>query len=308
MLVLWPLGLLPYEGALVAWLGATIALFLVSASFWLQDDSKKLLLVALALAPASLINIFVGQTGFLTAALLLSGLWFLKRQPVLSGIAFALLTFKPQLGLLIPVLVLAGGHWRVFMTAVLGTALLIATSIAVFGHQIWLEFLTLGSEQQLWILTEGQGIFTLMMPTVFMGARLIGFGSDYAMAIQLLCSLVTVVAVYRLARHCGDEKHLACFMVLATVLASPYAFNYDMTAVSLAVLLVLISETWGKVGGLWRGLWIAIWMLPLIVFVCNAIPLPIAPVLLGIGLWYLWSNFAVKTASGASVQPRTRAS
>ena len=69
------------------------------------------LLLALA-APAVFINAVGGQNSTWTAALFGSGLSLLERRPLLAGGLLGLLIYKPQLGLLIPVALLAGRHWR----------------------------------------------------------------------------------------------------------------------------------------------------------------------------------------------------
>src|SRR5258706_16321345 len=69
------------------------------------------LLLALA-APAVFVNAVRGQNGTWTAALCGGGLSLLERRPLLAGGLLGLLIYKPQLGLLIPVALLAGRHWR----------------------------------------------------------------------------------------------------------------------------------------------------------------------------------------------------
>ena len=58
-----------------------------------------------------------GQTGFLTAALLTGGVLCLERREALAGILFGLLAYKPQFGLLIPLVLVAGGYWRAIAAA-----------------------------------------------------------------------------------------------------------------------------------------------------------------------------------------------
>ena len=65
-------------------------------------------LLFLAVAPGVAVCVFFGQNGFYTAALLIGGLMCLDRRPVLAGVLFGILTIKPQLGLLLPVILLLG--------------------------------------------------------------------------------------------------------------------------------------------------------------------------------------------------------
>ena len=61
-------------------------------------------------APAVFINAVGGQNGTWTAALFGGGLSLLERRPLLAGGLLGLLSYKLQLGLLIPVALLAGRH------------------------------------------------------------------------------------------------------------------------------------------------------------------------------------------------------
>src|SRR5258707_10279692 len=104
-----PLGLMAYVPALLAWLAAGWYAFY--RALRLAMPGQGTLLLALA-APAVFINAVGGQNGTWTAALFGGGLGLLERRPLLAGGLLGLLIYKPQLGLLIPVALLAGRHWR----------------------------------------------------------------------------------------------------------------------------------------------------------------------------------------------------
>ena len=117
---------LPYGAALAAWQAVTLGFIswrsarFVSPSPRLRregrdecasprgSESWTALLLAVAF-PAVLVNLGHGQNGFLTAALLGGALAMLDRRPIVAGILFGLLAYKPQFGLMIP-LVLGGGR------------------------------------------------------------------------------------------------------------------------------------------------------------------------------------------------------
>ncbi len=101
LLLLRPLGGLPYFAALALWTAGLFAVFAGVTLSQVPPERRGAALVALALAPACLINAVGGQNGFLTAALLLGGLLALDRRPILAGILFGLLTWKPHLGLVL---------------------------------------------------------------------------------------------------------------------------------------------------------------------------------------------------------------
>ena len=74
------------------------------------------LLLALAF-PSVLINVGHGQNGFLTAALLGGALVVLDRRPLVAGILLGLLVYKPQYGLMLPIVLAVSGRWRCFAAA-----------------------------------------------------------------------------------------------------------------------------------------------------------------------------------------------
>ena len=107
LLLTAPLALIPYVPALFVWLSAGWFAFYRALSLAMP----RALLLAIA-APAVFINAVGGQNGTWTAALFGGGLGLLERRPFVAGGLLGLLIYKPQLGLLIPVALIAGRHWR----------------------------------------------------------------------------------------------------------------------------------------------------------------------------------------------------
>lgn len=96
-------------------------------------------LAALAF-PAAFWNAGCGQNGFLSAALIAGGLAALERRPVLAGVLFGLMTYKPHLGLMIPLALMAGGCWRALWAAALTALGVAAASLLAFGPEAWFAF------------------------------------------------------------------------------------------------------------------------------------------------------------------------
>ena len=87
-----------------------------------------------------LVNLGHGQNGFLTAALLGGALAILDRRPIVAGLLFGLLAYKPQFGLMIPLALVAGGYWRSFAAAVATVAFLAVAATIAFGPDVWRAF------------------------------------------------------------------------------------------------------------------------------------------------------------------------
>src|SRR5512146_2067108 len=121
LLVVAPLAFLPYLWSLAGWLLFGLALYL--QALW-RILPRGLTLAAGLAFPAVFITLGHGQNALLSAGLTGTGLALLSAQPVAAGIALGALAFKPQLGILLPLALAAGGHWRAFASAAATVAIL----------------------------------------------------------------------------------------------------------------------------------------------------------------------------------------
>ena len=274
VLFIWPLGLLPYLPAYALWCVAGLGLYL-----WASRSggvSRKSMLF-LALAPGVAVNVFFGQNGFLTAALLIGGLANLDRRPVLSGILFGILTIKPQFGLLLPVMLVLTGRWRVIAATVAMIAILAAATSIWFGPDIWMDYVRKVSPQQHWLLTQGSGLLVPMVASAFVNGRMIGLPLAADWLIQAVVSAAALaMVVWTFWRRRDPVLSLALF-VAATFLFSPWMLNYDM--VVFGYVVALLHERTGNTVVDDR-LAIAVWLLPVAMLLFGAAHIPIAMIVL----------------------------
>jgi hypothetical protein len=251
----WPLAQLPYFWALAVW---TVGLFAAYAAVTLSPVARSRRVVALfilALAPATLINAIGGQNGFLSAALFLGGILVLDRRPILAGVLFGLLTFKPHLGLVLPFALVALGAWRTITAAAVTAGLLFAASVALFGLEPWRQYVEATAPYQAVLLERFHGFYTYMMASVFAGARTLGLGYQAAMAVQIAVAIPVLVVSCWAVRRTTDPCRRAFVLACATPLLTPYAFNYDLTAVTAAMVWLLVGRL------PWRNRWSAAYLL-----------------------------------------------
>jgi len=298
VLFLWPLGLLSYLPAYVVWCVAGLALYLLAA--WSGGVSRKYMLF-LALAPGVAVNVFFGQNGFLTAALLIGGLANLDRRPIVSGILFGILTVKPQFGLLLPVLLVMTARWRVIAAAVATTAALVAVTSLWFGADIWLEYVRKVTPQQHWLLTQGGGLLLPMVASAFVNARAAGLPLAADWAVQAVASgAALLMVVWTFWRQRDPVLSLALF-VTATFLFSPWMLNYDMVVFGWVVAL-LHQRADNTVAD--ERLAIAVWALPVIMLLFGAGHIPIAmlvlPLFAGRLVWRLSQRAGPDAVAGAA--------
>lgn len=244
LLLIWPLGWLDYEPAMLVFLAVTFALFVAAAlvfrrSYAPQSDWR---ILALAMVSFGMMMIDTAQNGFLTAALMLFGLTWRKQRPVLAGLAFALLTIKPQLGLLIPVLLAAERRWTTVAWSAAWTVGVVVLSSLVFGVSSWSAYLTATVDFQRIVMVEWHGVFLSMMPTVFGSVRALGFLPDVAFTAQWPISLAGAAVLIYLIWIEKDEMRRAFLAVVGAFIISPYAFNYDMGALAVVAALLVGSQ------------------------------------------------------------------
>jgi len=119
----------------------------------------------------------------------------LERRPILSGLCFGALCYKPHFGLLIPVALIAGGHWRAMLAAAAASLTLVATSAVLFGVATWSAFLTaiLGSGD----IYAGHAIFMGGLTSPYGALLASGASRGLAVAVQAMVTVLaaTVVAL-----------------------------------------------------------------------------------------------------------------
>ena len=223
MLLSWPLAALPYLTGLVAWtlLGIGLVAWLLSGVVGWQMAA-----IAAIGAPAAYLNILAGQNGHFTAALLVGGLSLLDRRPVLAGILLGLMAYKPQMGVLLPVALAAGGRWRSFAAAALIVIGLIVASFVLIGGEAWSGFL-----DQMKLQTRVMELAPdswYRMQTVFIMARMFGAGLPAAYAAQACSAVLALLAVAVVWRTRSALELKAATLVVAMFLATPYDQDYDM--------------------------------------------------------------------------------
>jgi arabinofuranan 3-O-arabinosyltransferase len=227
-----PLALIPYVPALVLWLCA--GWFAFYRALRIAMPHGRTLLLALA-TPAVLINAIAGQNGTWTAALFGAGLGLLDRRPILAGGFLGLLIYKPQLGILIPIALLAGRRWRTCAAAAATSAGFIAVAAIWFGPEIFADYLRQVTVLRHLILEDGTGVWHRML-SVFVMARRLGADVPAAYAVQAIAAAVAFLAVAAVWYRDASFGVRNATLLLGTCLATPYLQDYDLVFGALVVV------------------------------------------------------------------------
>jgi len=256
LLLIWPFGLFSYLTSYVLWVATGFGLFL-----WAASDGKfdRGLLLFLALSPVAFVIVLTGQNGFFTGALLLTVLHQWDRRPALAGVMLGLLTVKPQLILLMPLVLMLTGRWRSFVFAALTAAVMAGLTTLLYGPAIWRDYLVEAVPFQNIVMTQGIGLMLGMMPTAFINARLMGASLDFAWALQAVTSALALAATVWTFRKTRDPMLSNAMLLVASILVTPYSFNYDMAALIAVLAQLRLRPDNERVDVM---LILAVWMLP----------------------------------------------
>jgi arabinofuranan 3-O-arabinosyltransferase len=228
------LALLPYTTAYLFWTIGTFPAYLAAMRAIIGDRAGYLLAAAF---PAVLANAVVGQNGFLTAALVGGTVLLIDRRPIAAGVLLGLLTYKPHLGLLFPVALIAGQHWRVFASAAIVAMLMAAASWLAFGSECWHAFFGNISHTEQVFLSQGQADWSKLQ-TAFGLTRTLGGSETLAWTAQAAVALLAAGAIALVWRSTAAHEIKAAALGCGTALATPYLYAYDLVvlAVPLAFL------------------------------------------------------------------------
>ena len=234
-----PLAVIPYLPGLAAWLIAGWLCFWRALRLALPGGDALLLALA---APAVFVNAYGGQNGTWTAAFFGGGLCLIGRRPFIAGILFGLMVYKPQLGLLIPVALLAGRQWWTIAGAAVGAGTLVLASLLLFGPEMWRDWLHLSSFMRQAILEQGTAGWHRLV-SVFGVARLLGADVQLAYVVQAGAALIAaaVVALAWLRGAPASIRYAA--LVLGTLLATPYVQDYDLVVGVFVVVWLTRPES-----------------------------------------------------------------
>ena len=231
LLVLLPLAGFGFAAGYAAWLGAG---WLACAALLRRHLGPGAALLAAAATPAAIINALSGQNGAFSACLMAGGLLSLKERPWLAGMLFGTLVFKPHLAILVPVALVAGGQWRTLAAAALTAAALCGASLWLFGAPVWAAFLHNAPINAL--LMEHDHDLWHRMPSAFAAARLAGAGIQVAAGVQLLSAAGAAILTARVWRSGASSELRGAVLIVATFLATPYAWDYDLVSLTFAVV------------------------------------------------------------------------
>ena len=221
----------PYAVAFVGWAAISLVPYLAVMR---AIVGRRFGLLLAAAFPVVFSNTLVGQNGFLTAALIGGALYLMPMRPVLSGICLGLLSYKPQYGLLFPLVLIAASQWTVFFTAGIVAVAMATASWVAFGTESWQAFVHWMPMFSQAFLTEGRAPWWKLQ-SLFALIRYFGGSEQLAWIFQWIMTASVAVGLVLMWRSRISYPLKAAALATGTLLITPYLFMYDMMVLAIAV-------------------------------------------------------------------------
>jgi hypothetical protein len=244
LLLLAPLGRLPYWVALGVWSALSMGVFFLGA---VRLAGRNVALAALLTAalPAVVIAVTAGQTVVLTSGLIVLAVLELPRRPRLAGALLAIAAIvKPQAVLMAPIGLVACGAFEALVSAGIVGAAAVAASAVLFGPARWHEWLaSLPGFQH---VIESVPALATAVITPLWAARELGLQGLPAVLIAAAFALGGAWLTWRTFRRPVDPARRVAALAVGSLIAAPYAMCYDAALIAPAATAIAIA-------GLQRG-------------------------------------------------------
>ena len=227
LLMCIPLSLLPYVVSFLVWTGGTVCGYLLVLRHIAPHRLTPWLFLGF---PGVVFNLAYGQNGCLSSLLLGGGVLLLERNPFLAGSLLGLLTYKPQLAMLVPIALLTGRYGRALSGFIAGSAALVLVSIVFFGYNAWLSFFqNLAYTATVWQKVD----LWAQMPTVYALCRVQGASYQTAILLQAMMTLAVISVLVWTWRRRAPLPLRASILVLCIPLSTHYTLTYDLAVLGI---------------------------------------------------------------------------
>ena len=247
--IIAPFTLMSYQAALALW-SALIVLIVVALSQAFSPAGRAPRL-AYALSAIGFLPTFVmleaaPLSPVVVGAVGLCALLLFRRKDMAAGAVLSLIMVKPNIALLIPLMLLVAGWWRVFVAWLVTSGALAFVSLATLGPSGVLDFVSVN--------------LTLFEETYHLNYSLeVILGSRIAWAVAVVVILTLGLIASWLSRGGGPEIPIVAGIV-STLLINHHLTPADFTMLLPAVWLLLRTRPDLTARFLSGALWAAGWM------------------------------------------------
>jgi hypothetical protein len=246
-----PFTVLPLPVAFACWAALLFGLVLLTCRLVAPGPTRTArwttLAAVLAVYPV-LFAVLLGQVLIVELAAVAGAWWLLTRgREIPAGLLLTALVFKPQIAILLPVVLLMIGRWRTVAVWFVGSATIALVALLTTGPA--------GLYQYALRLADAAAVAPqFLVPTQFTLAGLLGHGV-LTIVVSALAAALTMGVAYR-HRSEGAAIPVAAALI-GSMLITPYLHYQDLAALLLAGGIALH----GRLDGWQRGILVAGYLL-----------------------------------------------
>jgi hypothetical protein len=232
-LLVAPLALLPMGLAYSVFTIGTLAAYLATLK---RVAAENFVPVLILLTPVIVITVRCGQNGFLTGMLIGLTCLGLQSRKSLAGLPLGLMIIKPHLAVAFAVYTLVDRRWGTALVAAVTVAATSALATALLGPAVWVAFLDGAKEARIFLEHSLYPLFRMV--SIYAVVSSLGFPTLVASTAQILTAILALATVVLASRQFSPRQALGV-TAIATLLISPYAYDYDLLILGIGSGLLL---------------------------------------------------------------------
>jgi len=241
--------------AYATWIVSTFAAFVLAVR---RLDREFLPGVLFLIGPVLTINIRCGQNGFLIGALASIFCVLYLRQSKWSGVALGLLAIKPHLAAGLIIFLFFERRWKELSIAASTIFCMAACATMLFGVSIWLDFYNAVGEARIFLR---EGLYPLFRMTSIYAWLYSSTGSaGLATSAQGLLAVLSLGCLWFVSRSTYSPRTKLTIALMGTLMLSPYAYDYDMSLLGVAIALSARELVWRCSGAMGIMMWVSAWL------------------------------------------------
>jgi hypothetical protein len=220
------------------------AAFLLASALLLRWAGLGWGVIIMGLAsPAELHDMLGGQNGALTGGIVVAALLLIDRRPVRGGALAGLLCIKPQMGLMLPLILFRKPRLAALAACAAAVAVIALITLPIEGWQAWPWFFARSvhapAEFVSVPLTQN---FPAAGITVFFMARSLHAGTSVAWLLQAISSAVAAMLIWHKWRlPAPDPARRMAITLCLWILLTPYGYLYDLVGYSVGMAAMFAS-------------------------------------------------------------------
>lgn len=232
-LVVAPFALLPRGLAYAVFTGSTLVAYLLILRRLAGPHLGPLLALVF---PALAVTVACGQNGFLTGSLVGAACLSLMRRDPRAGIPLGLMAIKPHLAVGFALQAVMTRDWRTALIAASVATTFAALATLLLGPGVWGAFREGVGEAGVFL---ERGLYPLYrMISAYAVVRSLGAPAAVALAVQAGIAILALGLIGLAIRRRMPFHQVAGLTTLATLLVSPYAYDYDLPILGVGLALL----------------------------------------------------------------------